>query len=329
VRKVSSGPGANSRASSRTPTTGIVIWVGCAMVAAAWGQQECASCHGKQVRDHAATFHARAVQPVAESRFYRSLPEGPIGEARGGYLLTYRREGTGVRVTAERAGSRAIGLIEWVFGAGELAETPIVSAGGRFIEHRISYFSGPGKYDLTLGHKPGVSANATAALGIPQPRTVAIQCLSCHSGFDPVRLAVRRAGVECAQCHAGAAEHAKTGSRVVNPARLQARASVELCAACHRLKPPQGDEKDPLNIRFQPYRLVRSACFAGGGMSCQSCHEAHGNARRGDENYYIAKCRSCHQGPHRTDNCLPCHMPKSTPAPYLSFTDHYIRKPGL
>jgi hypothetical protein len=111
---------------------------------------------------------------------------------------------------------------------------------------------------------------------------------------------------------------------VGNPGKLTAARQVTLCAACHRLEPPTGDWKDPLNIRFQPLRLAQSRCFQLGKLACLTCHAAHEDARR-ETAFYGEKCLACHEKPHRKDDCLPCHMPKSSPAPYLTFTDHFIR----
>jgi hypothetical protein len=288
-------------------------------------QRECAPCHPTQVAAHLQTRHARAARPVQQTEFFRKLPDGPIGEARGGFLLSYAAEGRAVRVTAERGNEKASALIDWVLGAGDQGETPIAESGGVLLEHRISYYAKPGKFDLTLGHQPGASASARAALGIPQAPKVAEACLGCHSQLS-MDGKVASPGLACSHCHAGSAEHARAASApIVNPAKLEAAAAVRLCAGCHRLTAP-GRHDDPLNIRFQPLRLVKSLCYQAGAMSCATCHEAHRDTVRHDPGYYVAKCTGCHASPHRNGNCLPCHMASSSPAPYLTFTDHYIRK---
>ena len=257
---------------------------------------------------------------MVETEFTRSLPDGPIGEAQGGYLLTYSRAGGGLEVTAERGGDRVSGQIDWAIGAGDQGVTPLVSLGGRWLEHRLSYYTQPGRFDLTLGHKPGVSESARRAIGIAQPEATIRACLGCHATLGK-GTAVVKAGVDCERCHIGAGVHAVGGAP---PAKAAAR-QMETCAGCHRLTPPNGEWNDPLNIRFQPLRLAKSKCYLDGRLGCVSCHPAHENARRSDAKFYEARCATCHATPHRPEGCLDCHMPKSRPAPYLTFTDHNIR----
>lgn len=124
---------------------------------------------------------------AAESPFAQALLEGrPLGEARGGFLFSYERIAgtTALRVTAERGNAdAAIARIDWVFGAGGQGATPVaMDAQGRAIEHRISFYPQAGLFDLTLGHQPGVSRSAAAALGILQSggHAARIPWLPCH-----------------------------------------------------------------------------------------------------------------------------------------------------
>ncbi len=261
---------------------------------------------------------------MVDTEFARALPDGPVGEARGGFLLTYTRVGGGLEVTAERGREKAKARIDWAFGAGDQGVTPLAFLDGRWLEHRISYYIKPGRFDLTLGHQPGPSASAATALGVPQPESTLRACLGCHATIAEKTGEVIQPGVECLRCHPGADAHAQGDAPP--PARMSAARQVETCANCHRLTPPNGDWNDPLNIRFQPLRLAKSKCYAAGQLACVTCHSPHENARRADPVFYEARCIACHAKPHRPSGCLACHMPKSSPAPYLGFTDHYIRK---
>jgi hypothetical protein len=294
------------------------------LMTALHAQQECAGCHPKEVERHARTNHAHTLRPVLETEFARALPSRPIGEARGGYLLTYARRPDGIELTASRGTETATALIAWAFGAGDQGVTPVARLDGRWYEHRISYYTRPGRFDLTLGHAPGVSRNARAAIGIEQPDALIGACFRCHGDASRGEN-VEGKGVSCERCHAGAAAHARTKAKVENPGKLSPRAQVELCAACHRLTPPNGNAADPLNIRFQPLRLIKSKCYKVGNLNCLTCHPAHENARRNDAAFYRAKCLSCHANQSSKGDCLSCHMKKSSPAPYLAFTDHFIR----
>lgn len=260
---------------------------------------------------------------MVETEFFRNLPGGPVGEARGGFLFTYQRDGDRLKVVAERGAERAEGFIRWAFGAGAQGVTPLVELGPQSLEHRISFYPRAGRFDLTLGHAPGASRSAAEALGVAQPEATLAACLGCHSSVDGTR--VRSAGIGCERCHAGSEAHANangTGA-VRHPGKLNARGEVALCAECHRLTPP-GRADDPLNIRFQPLRLAMSRCYLKGGARCTNCHPAHANAAT-DRNLYRAACLKCHAGQSTKGDCVSCHMPRQTPAPYLTFTDHFIR----
>lgn len=304
-----------------------MLWVWM-LAAAVYGNEACRSCHPAQVEQHRATRHARSLRPITTTEFWKNLPDGPIAEARNGYQLHYQRTDEGVRVLAERGPERLTAAIEWAFGAGAQGVTPLLRRGDRFYEHRISFYPPAGRFDLTLGHSPGPSASAEAALGIGQPRETLRQCLGCHASIEENNrsertTAVRTPGVDCSRCHDGAERHATMQSPVGNPRRLSPQAEVALCAACHRLTPP-GRANDPLNIRFQPLRLLRSACYEKGGVRCSTCHPAHQD-RAQKAAFYRSRCLNCHPQQARKGDCLPCHMPRSSPAPYLTFTDHWIR----
>lgn len=255
-------------------------------------------CHRDIVDRHASTNHAKTLRPLADTAFARALPDRPIGEARGGFLLSY----AGSTVRAERGREAALGAIAWVLGAGDQGLTPLVKIGADWLEHRISYYPRADRFDLTLGHQPGVSKSAKAALGIVQKESTVKACLGCHGNTPP--------GLSCESCHA------KTEKHFAKPSAL--------CTECHRKEGPD----DALAIRFQPKRLVKSACYIEGQIACANCHPPHSNAVRNDAAFYRSKCAVCHSSDHakQQTDCLPCHMPKSSPAPYLSFTDHWIRR---
>ncbi|MBL8239117.1 MAG: hypothetical protein JNM66_16965 [Bryobacterales bacterium] len=278
--------------------------------AVASAQPECAPCHPSAVEQHTASNHARTLRPAAQTPFARALPDRPIGEARGGFLLSYLLEGDHLRVRAARGAQSAEGRIEWVLGAGDQGLTPLVRFGADWLEHRISYYPKQDRFDLTLGHLPGPSKSAKAALGVVQPEGTRNACLGCHGGSPP--------GLSCRTCHANASLHISENAHPGKPSPL--------CVECHRLTGPD----DALAVRFQPLRLVKSKCFSTGKIVCANCHPAHRDAVRNNPAFYRAQCAACHSTPHAREerDCLPCHMPKSTPAPYLTFTDHYIRVPG-
>src|SRR5262249_1146746 len=117
------------------------------------------------------------------------------------------------------------------------------------------------------------------------------------------------------------------------------KALVEACGECHRLPPPGGtsdqpERENPESIRFAPVGLMASRCFqASGRLSCLTCHDPP-SATRPAPAFYAGKCLGCHTADAPVESacrraaradCLPCHMPKSSPVPFLTFTDHRIR----
>ena len=136
-----------------------------------------------------------------------------------------------------------------------------------------------------------------------------------QSSFEP--------GVQCERCHAGALAHARGSGGVTNPGRLSAPDLVGLCAECHRDR-AEGNPQDPINVRYQAFRLRLSKCFLAGNLSCVTCHDPHSDARR-DASWYRDRCLACHADQQDRGYCLECHMRRVSPAPHLEFTDHFIR----
>jgi Doubled CXXCH motif (Paired_CXXCH_1) len=298
-------------------------WVGTLLALGRVSAEPCRVCHEREATAHTASAHAHALQPVLRSGFYQWLPNRPIGEARDGFLLTYQLQSDSVQVTAEKDGEMATALIQWIFGAGRRAETPVARRGSVFLEHRISYYSAGNRFDLTMGHSAGISRSAEQALGRAQPKDVIDECFRCHStgGIPPAESF--QAGVQCESCHAGALEHSNHHGQVQNPGRLKPKALVAFCASCHRSQ-PEGNPEDLINVRYQVVRLSRSKCFQTGKLSCLTCHDAHADVQKDSANYRT-RCLACHPDQQDRGDCVPCHMTRVSVTSRLVFTDHYIR----
>lgn len=237
-----------------------------------------------------------------------------------------------MRVRTQMEDRQAEAILQWAFGAGAQAITPVGIADGRYLEHRISWYSAPRAPRRTMGHPAEPSATPLKALGIPQDNETIFRCFNCHAtAVQPgPKLDAIIPGVTCERCHGPAAAHAAKGIPVSR--RSFSRDEVmELCGSCHRLPMTsasrQPEASDPVSIRFAPVGLTASACYRNSStLSCLSCHDPHADASASAA-FYDAKCGSCHQmcraGNGR--NCVGCHMPKRSPEPYLSFTDHRIR----
>ena len=271
------------------------------------------------------------IDKAASQSIRRKAAGRPLGEAANGYSFVYHQGADGtIFATAQRGTDSATAPIVWMFGSGRQGETPVLSYRGHFVEHRVSFYSAHG-YGITIGQENGVSASANKALGWTETIEDARKCFHCHSTNANADLTSLTPGVQCIRCHAGADEHANGHGMPVNPGKLEHAAQVQLCGECHRLKPPSGDDLNIGNVRFQPLRIMKSACFQKGDIKCTTCHPAHRNAQRDAEDVYNQKCQGCHanQDSHiaeqKSANCIACHMPKVNPAPALTFTDHFIR----
>lgn len=296
---------------------------------------DCSTCHPAEAKLHAASAHASALNAPAASLFVAKLPDHPLSEAPNGYSYEYAKYFGGVNVAVRRGTATLTAPLVWIFGSGRQGQTPVLSYNGHFLEHRVSYYGAAG-YGITIGQESGVSANARKALGWQQSDAEALACFSCHSSVVNLDAKNRdltnlTPGVTCIRCHSGAEEHAAGHGHAANPGKLDHVAQVQLCGECHRTKPASATA-DPIgNVRFQPLRLMMSMCFRKSAMACTTCHAAHRDAVRSQPDLYNEICKNCHanQTAHttklRSDDCLSCHMPKVSPSPGLTFTDHFIR----
>ncbi|MBI3681263.1 MAG: cytochrome c3 family protein [Acidobacteria bacterium] len=274
--------------------------------------RDCAPCHAERVRAQAATAHAQALRPYAGEHFNgRTLRE------QGGAEYSYR----GNQVLVTRAGESAEFLIRWAFGSGVQAVTPVLERGGRWIEHRVTWYREGNRLGLTPGHAITPGPEIVDSLGIVQTERNVQRCFGCHTtGGEP--------GVTCQSCHGDGAGHRKAPA----PGNIRRDRSVALCAQCHRspdavYASAAPEMEDPRSIRFAPVGFQASRCFQkSNGFTCVSCHDPHAENATPS---VTPVCRGCHAEANspcpRTQDCAGCHMKASSPAPRLRFTDHRIR----
>ena len=244
------------------------------------------------------------------------------------------------------------------------------------------------------------------------PRRFALwnnNCIQCHSvrgvpGIDPqskdLFSTVAEFGISCEACHGPGEQHVrkqrdpltryrqrlsdKPDPTIVNPRRLTAEASSQVCGQCHSNfspvdvdqwfrdgyayraggkleqshRPLQFDDMHTREFHAAAFwpdgtsriggreytAMVESACFAGGELSCLSCHSMHDS----DPNDQLARqlsgneaCLQCHQSfrdrieqhsHHAADSpggrCYDCHMPHTTYALFKGIRSHRIDSPS-
>lgn len=318
------------------------------------GAAACAGCHQEQYRKQSGSRHARALRPINETTIPQFLMDRPVREP-SGVSFEYEVHDTGFAVTARKGGEQVRAVLEWAFGTGAQGVTPVGRLDGRYFEHRVSYYTEPQRPALTLGHPAGPSPDAKTALGLVQKPETIYRCFNCHAtgvkqGATEPDLTVMRPGVECERCHGPGRAHvaaaragrpkAEFDKTILNAGRFPAKAVVEICGECHRTPPPGRPSRtpeldDPISVRFQPVGFMVSKCFvASKNFSCLTCHDPHEDARHREDAFYAAKCLQCHTAVTRVkkdcqraakQNCLPCHMRRAEPVPFLRFTDHRIR----
>lgn len=319
------------------------------------GPTECGSCHLPQTEHYLETGHARTLSLAQGPEFLqRFAPRSVELDFHGRkHELTLRQQQGQVFVGSERFPS---GLpIEWLFGSGRHAQTPVtvhVNPNSRETES-IQFFT-TWYRDHGIGRTPGLESllgdESVSTVGVPTDFGGTVRCFRCHVSdlpFDQTIVHINQivAGVMCSRCHEGLEAHVDDSAELptsrFNDTPL---AAVEACGECHRM----GDEAlllmapNPLinTARFAPVGIKKSACFLqqrpDQRFDCLTCHDPH--LPMSDEPaFYNAKCSQCHVPSELPtacmtpgtlgEGCVGCHMPSVVAEGWLSFTQHWIRRP--
>jgi hypothetical protein len=336
------------------------------------GNAECAKCHTDKATTQATTPMAHAGAHAADAEILRDH-ERLSGELPP-YHYEITRDAAGSTYSVSDGAKTISTQLEWAFGVAHTGQTYIYSHDGAYYESRVSFYSTLQSLVLTTGHLNSSPSSVDAALGRRMDNSETQHCFGCHTSgsmiaghFDPSRATP---GVTCEQCHGPGTKHVaamKSGKieegrrAILNPRKLSTVASVDFCGACHRTWADvlQTQVTGVANVRFQPYRLESSKCWAssvhtsGSGdarLACYTCHDPH-QPLVTETASYDSRCLSCHVTkksaekteriatqnekvanhpgaacPVATSNCASCHMPKvEVPSMHAPFTDHRIR----
>jgi hypothetical protein len=272
----------------------------------------CQNCHGDKTQIQSESRHANTLKRYDGTGF-----SGKTLRERGGTLYTY--DNTKVAIT--RDGARREAVIQWAFGAGN-ARSLLLKQDNKWVEHRITQYPLLGRLRLTPGHFPRPADSFATAFGIIQSDLDAERCFACHSTTP------NRPSIHCERCHGEGENHPKQTT-------IKNTKAVALCAECHvypdrEYTTVEPEMEDPASIRSAPVGLAASQCFqaSNGKLTCVTCHDPHTDAKPATT--YDDECTNCHQNEAkkacpRESNCANCHMPRSSPIPNLTFTDHRIR----
>jgi len=310
------------------------------------GAATCAGCH----------------KEIAAAQSHTSMARTWLGATPAGLPLDFdeRKTEGPVRYQLRRAGKQFLWKLE--LPGGFLREAPVEAVvGGRrqglsFLA-RISDIDGEtleraplvevrlllGAHQQGLVMPPGFTPLRTVSYEAVLGRVLGPQfeqkCLTCH-GIPRDRAG--ESGIRCESCHGPGRAHLMAIARgnpkagIVNPVKLTADESLDLCGRCHsgfrKLTAPVPDE---LLISSQVVALRNTECFKQSrkGLTCTTCHNPHHDAKENDAAYTRA-CRTCHSlgsakhaeicPVNRSDGCIGCHMPKQIVGGF-PMADHWIR----
>jgi hypothetical protein len=309
-------------------------------------EQDCGVCHRREAE--AATFSpmTHALQRAGESDILKNNPR--LSFRSGNFSYSIRRENNQSIYSVTDATGSISAPIEWAFGAGTIGQTYVYRRDGAWYEAAVSFYPESKGLDWTPGHAGRLRRNIEGVAGRKIDPAEARRCFGCHSTgavWDSAsEIQSLTSGVQCAQCHTGAAQHAaavrRGGAAPTVMPKLAAMETEELANLCGKCHPSWADiaangPRGVLNVRFQFYRLTNSRCYdsADRRIACTVCHDPHGSLAK-DSSSYDSKCQQCHLAANaRTKicpvsklDCVKCHMPKvDVPDLHYRFTDHQIR----
>ena len=308
--------------------------------------QDCEVCHRREAEAATTSPMTHALQRAGQSDILKNNPD--LSFRNGSFSYSIRSENNkSIYSVTDDTGSISA-PIEWAFGAGTVGQTYLYRRDGAWHEAAVSFYPELKGLDWTPGHAGRLRRNLEEAAGRKIDPAEARRCFGCHStatvwsGVSD--LASLTPGVQCVECHTGAAQHAAAVRRgdaastaVPKLAAMETEELANLCGKCH---PSWADiaangPRGVLNVCFQFYRLTNSCCYdsADRRIACTACHDPHGRLTK-DSSSYDSKCQQCHLAansraricPLSKRDCITCHMPKvDVPGLHYRFTDHQIR----
>ena len=317
------------------------------------GAEVCGSCHRDIAASQANTAMARTWHGVITS----SLPPDYDARAKEGSdkALEYevrRQSDRFLYSTVMPDGSKVTLPVKVIMGGDRHGLSFLVSIetlGGiplqrpALIEARYVYNTPHHVLALSPGFDSEKPRSYETALGRMLSPTFEVKCLTCH-GQPNTLGAGKQGGVRCESCHGPGFEHVqaighgKPGIGIVNPKKLSAERSLEICAQCHSGFSYRSDPlPKELLVSSQVPALRNAECFiqSGGSFTCTRCHDPHRDAPRAEvEQMSVKSCLGCHSAAAKQraaicpvnarDKCIDCHMPTEN-AGVFHMTDHWIR----
>lgn len=315
----------------------------------------CATCHAGVANSYAHAPMRHAMEPATADPVLLANPDLKIQQNGYSYSVQTAKDGHSTYTVSDATGTLSL-PIHWAFG--QHSQTFVLEKDGKMYESLVSYFPRENGLGTTPGDQDLKPKNLTEAMGRELPQWESLSCFNCHASnaVNGTRLTLNTLvpGLECERCHAGAQQHmadAINDNFKTLPKSLKRMSTGDIsnfCGQCHRTwdMAVRNHWKGPAFVRFQPYRLQNSKCFAADDprISCLACHNPHQQVNH-DQAFYDKKCLACHGETHVASaahagtslpmakscpvakaNCSTCHMPKvELPGGHAQFTDHDIR----
>jgi hypothetical protein len=328
-------------------------------VSAFVGEKSCRECHPGESALYLRSGHGRTLRLASQRTELARLLAGKEWRDPEYPEASFRYHFEDGKLSTERTapGSDLRLPIEFAFGSGTHATTFVTMtdrdpAHPSGIEHRLTYYAGDGRLDITPGQdrESATASNQTTTSGRILDTAKAKKCFDCHStrlsdrGPDTLDLETLIPDVSCERCHGGGRSHVEAARRgeanlrmPFGPDRSSPLQLIQLCGQCHRLpdraRPgvirPDNNEL----VRFQPVGLMESRCYkaSGGKLDCTTCHDPHARASA-DVKAYETACIRCHQAAPQavckvsaSEGCIGCHMPRRDAGQRVEYADHWIR----
>ena len=330
---------------------------------AAWGapageylpDAACASCHGELFASFQEVGMARSLASPARAVPLEDFAAPPYFHAPSGRFYQMARNGEGMvfrRWRQDEKGRRVDQLelpVDWVLGSGHTSRVYLYGTpSGELFQLPLAWYTQEKAWAMAPGYDRADHEEVS--------RRIRRECMFCHNAYPaPEREGSRfnalptfprqlPEGIGCQRCHGPGAAHvdlvtggetrpAEIAKSIVNPAKLPAERSREVCYQCHlqpsvsligvrrfgredySFRPGErladylvavdpkeaGQERsERFEINHHPYRLEQSACFkqSAGALSCLGCHDPHRKVPVASRPaHYRAACLSCHQDP--------------------------------
>jgi len=289
--------------------------------------EACYECHSEIAQSYAAAPHNKTLRRGDDPDVIAAMAGKSVilnGFEQGFVERDGRLWGTHSHMPIDRR-------VDWVFGSGHHAMTPVTLDVDPDGHPRLAQFNASVLADGELGATPGLGvavgrldpktsiADLPPNHGITSDPAETRRCFGCHVSALPqingrVDLEGAVPSIDCNRCHPGATAHAQSGGidrLTLDWADLTPLESINRCGECHR----RADEFTPDElgpdvlhlVRFSPVGMAMSSCFAKSQdpemapgdprfarFDCVTCHDPHAPAST-DAAHYNKTCFLCHR----------------------------------